>query len=210
MSKKQKYYVVWNGVHPGIYNSWAQCQAQVKSFPNALYKSFKSEAEAKAAYHMAYEDFIASSTTRRAYKRQSYPEQLDRQGLAVDAACSGNPGILEYRGVWLKDHSELFRVGPIKQGTNNIGEFLAIVHALALLHNKKAKATTIFTDSKTGLAWVRKKKANTKLKRTNQNVQLFDMIQRAETWLQTHEYPHKITKWDTKNWGEIPADFGRK
>ena len=29
-------------------------------------------------------------------------------------------------------------------------------------------------------------------------------------WLRTHPFRVPILKWDTQNWGEIPADFGRK
>ena len=213
MVKKQKYYVVWNGVNPGVYNSWADCLAQTKSYPNAQYKSFKSKNEAELAYTMSYSDFVSKSipskTKSFGVKINANPD-IDQKAIAVDAACSGNPGPMEYRGVYVKDAVEIFRIGPLKKGTNNIGEFLAIVHALALLAKNKTQAMTIYTDSRTAIAWVRKKKANTKLKKSKINLRLFEMIDRAESWLKQNTYPHKIVKWDTKKWGEIPADFGRK
>jgi len=138
--------------------------------------------------------------------------------LCVDAACSGNPGLMEYRGVYLLDihqngereEQELFRRGPFPEGTNNIGEFLAIVHALALLQKQGNSTLPIYSDSKTAQAWVRQKKAKTKLQPTPANAILFQMIQRAENWLLTHTWHNPVLKWDTPNWGEIPADFGRK
>ena len=89
------------------------------------------------------------------------PNEVIANAWAVDAACSGNPGPMEYQCIDLQTGAQVFHYGPI-HGTNNIGEFLAIVHA------------------------------------------------RAENWLRTHPINIPIIKWETKKWGEIPADFGRK
>ena len=126
----------------------------------------------------------------------------------MDAACSGNPGPMEYRGVHLPSGKEVFRFGPI-QGTNNIGEFLAIVHGLALLEQKGIRMP-IYSDSVSGQAWVRNKKAKTTLARTPETEKALDLVARAENWLRTHQVNVPIMKWDTENLGEIPADFGRK
>ncbi len=133
----------------------------------------------------------------------SYP------ALAVDAACSGNPGVLEFRGVIADTGTEVFHRGPYPQGTNNIGEFLALVLGLAYL-KKYNLPWTLYTDSVTALAWVRKKKANTKLDFTTQNAELLLMIRTAEKWLRENTWTTNVCKWDTDHWGEIPADFGRK
>ena len=131
-----------------------------------------------------------------------------KEALCVDAACSGNPGPMEYRGVHLPSGKEVFRFGPI-QGTNNIGEFLAIVHGLALME-QKGNRMPIYSDSVSGQAWVRNKKAKTTLARTPETEKALDLVARAENWLRTHQVNVPIMKWDTENWGEIPADFGRK
>lgn len=131
-----------------------------------------------------------------------------KQALCVDAACSGNPGPMEYRGVHIPSGKEVFRFGPI-QGTNNIGEFLAIVHALALMQQKNI-SMPIYSDSVSGMAWVRNRKAKTTLSRTAQTEQALDLVARAENWLRSNQVQVPILKWDTENWGEIPADFGRK
>ena len=131
-----------------------------------------------------------------------------KEALCVDAACSGNPGPMEYRGVHLPSGKEVFRFGPI-QGTNNIGEFLAIVHGLALME-QKGISMPIYSDSVSGQAWVRNKKAKTTLARTPETEKALDLVARAENWLKTHTIKVPILKWDTENWGEIPADFGRK
>ena len=133
----------------------------------------------------------------------------NHSALAVDAACSGNPGPMEYRGVFLGNGQQIFHFGPV-HGTNNIGEFLAIVHGLALLEKQGFPDTVVYSDSSTALTWVRNKKCKTKLPRTPQTEKLFQLIERAEFWLRTHPYKNPVLKWDTDNWGEVPADFGRK
>ena len=158
-----------------------------------------------------YKDYIIKGK----FKSELTDVQLKKIGqpnynsIAVDAAVSGNPGKMEYRGVDTKTKKELFKQGPFEEGTNNIGEFLAIVHGLAFLKQNNNNRI-IYTDSKTAMSWVKKKSCNTKLERNNKNETLFDLVKRAEQWLKTNTYNTIIVKWETKAWGEIPADFGRK
>lgn len=144
----------------------------------------------------------------------NYPNALLSEGAgggswAVDAACSGNPGPMEYQAIDLATGQRVFHFGPV-YGTNNIGEFLAIVHALALCWQRGLHNLTIYSDSYNAILWVRKRQCKTKLERTPQTEQLYNIIHRAETWLRTHDYRNPIVKWETSKWGEVPADFGRK
>ncbi|HQI43329.1 MAG TPA: ribonuclease H family protein [Dysgonamonadaceae bacterium] len=206
--KKQKYYVVWQGVKPGIYTSWEACKAQVFGFENARYKSFESEIEAQKAFtDNPWKHIGLRQRTRPASLPSS--AEIIAESIAVDAACSGNPGRMEYRGVYVADGTEIFHVGPFEDGTNNIGEFLGIVHALALLAQKKSNLP-IYSDSVNAIKWVERKKCNTKLKETSRNQIIFELIARAEKWLNENTYSNPILKWQTEIWGEIPADFGRK
>lgn len=208
--KKQKYYVVWKGVNPGVYDSWTDCQLQTKGYDGAQYKSFDSREEAEYAFASSPFRYIGKQASHMAnHKPKVLPENFDMNCLAVDAACSGNPGPMEYRGVYLLTGQEIFHFGPV-YGTNNIGEFLAIVHALALMKQKNI-CMTIYSDSRNALSWVKQKKCKTKLERTPKTEQLFQMIERAENWLKTHTYKDiPLLKWQTEEWGEVPADFGRK
>lgn len=210
---KKKYYVVWNGVEPGIYDSWSACQAQVKGYEGALYKSFDSEEQAREAAASSPYDYIGKSAKSpsqpSASTPASLPEAVVREALAVDAACSGNPGPMEYRGVYLRTGQEVFHFGPL-HGTNNIGEFLAIVHALALLKQKGLHTMPVYSDSRNALSWVVKKTCKTKLPRNAQTETLFGYIERAEKWLCENTYANPLIKWETDQWGEVPADFGRK
>ena len=210
MSKKQKYYVVWKGVSPGVYTSWTDCQLQVKGFDGALYKSFDTQDEAEHAFASPAHHYIGTHNSKLLTQiSKALPKDFDMNCVAVDAACSGNPGPMEYRGVYLLTGQEIFHFGPV-YGTNNIGEFLAIVHALALMKQKGVQMT-IYSDSRNALGWVNQKKCKTKLERTPKTEELFQMIERAENWLKTHAYADiPLLKWETEEWGEVPADFGRK
>lgn len=204
MAQTRKYYVVWSGRRPGVYPTWDACKAQVEGFEGAKYKGFESEEAARKALNTGWK--ASRSTTKPADRNLPKPTG---DYLAVDAACSGNPGRMEYRGIFSRTGNVIFHQGPFEDGTNNIGEFLALVHALAL---QTANKTTlpIYSDSANAIAWVRKKTCNTKLERKPSNEPIFDLIERAEHWLATHTYAIPIIKWETALWGEIPADFGRK
>lgn len=204
---KQKYYVVWKGVNPGVYTSWGECKQQIANFKGAMYKSFETEQEAAQAFDSPPFLYLSQNRVKKAEKEMS-GVQYDPNSLTVDAACSGNPGPMEYRGVYCATREEVFHFGPV-QGTNNIGEFLAIVHGLALIKQKQLDLP-LYTDSKTALAWVRNKKCKTNLERNESTEAVFNMIERAERWLQNNSYTTEIRKWETDLWGEIPADFGRK
>jgi ribonuclease HI len=209
LAKKQKYYVVWEGITPGIYSSWDECQQQIKGYATAKYKSFDSLAEAEFAKNRNYYEFVVKSSKTVTNKKES-KENILKDSISVDAACSGNPGIMEYQCVDTHTGKRIFHQGPFDQGTNNIGEFLALVHALAMLKKMNNDHTAIYTDSVTAMSWVRNKKVKTNLVISAKNKNLFELIERAETWLKTNNYKNKIVKWNTEAWGEIPADFGRK
>ncbi|MBZ9627116.1 ribonuclease H family protein [Psychroflexus sp. CAK57W] len=206
MSKSSKYYVVWEGFEPGIYSSWQDCKLKIQNYPNAKYKSFSSLEEAKDAYNMG---FFTYQKQKKANSKAFSTEGVEWNSIAVDAASSGNPGKMEYRGVVTKTKQVLFHMGPFPNGTNNIGEFLALVHGLAFLKAKKSELP-IYTDSRIAMSWIRQKKCKTKLAKNSRNEELFELIKRAEIWLKKNSFKTPILKWETKAWGEIPADFGRK
>ena len=214
MAKSKKYYVVWEGNETGVFDSWAKCQAQIKGYPNAKYKSFKTKEAAEAAYQNGHAaDFIGvdkkSKTTIKTISAEAR-EKIVWNRIAVDAACSGNPGMMEYQGVDTKTGMQIFYQGPFRHGTNNIGEFLALVHALAHLKKEGQPDLPIYSDSRIAIGWVKKKKARTTVTKSAGNAHWYSLIQRAETWLQNNPITNPILKWETKKWGEIPADFGRK
>ncbi len=207
---KNKYYVVWFGRNIGIYSDWESCKEQIAGFQGALYKGFSDAEEAKKAFKMGHQAY--KQTIRAAFpqtKQQDSTEEPIAQAIAVDAACSGNPGKMEYRGVFVETNTEIFKSCVYDYGTNNIGEFLAIVHALSY-QKKYGLSYPIYSDSVNAQLWIRQKKCKTKLKSSQRNAKLFEIIARAENWLQNNTIDVPILKWKTEIWGEIPADFGRK
>ena len=137
------------------------------------------------------------------------PMEVTANAWAVDAACSGNPGPMEYQGIDLQTGAQVFHFGPV-HGTNNIGEFLAIVHALALMEKQGIKDKIIYSDSYNAILCVHKKQCKTKLELSPKTEALYQIIRRAEQWLRTHAVTVPIMQWETRKWGDIPADFGRK
>ena len=211
MSKaKTKYYVVWKGITPGIYTNWKECEKQVKGSEGAQYKSFPNLETAQKAFEKAYWDYAGKNVAQKDLlvidKKKGSPVL---SSISVDAACSGNPGVLEYRGVHTSTGKEIFHRGPFPLGTTNIGEFLAIVTGLAWLDANHLDLP-LYSDSVNGIKWTKLKRVNSKLERTAKTEDLFVLVDKALDWLHNHSYQTKILKWETELWGEIPADFGRK
>ncbi|MCM1290498.1 MAG: ribonuclease H family protein [Prevotella sp.] len=215
----KKFYVVWVGRTPGVFDNWDDARESVENYKGARYKAYSSSGEAAEAYRKGL--LLDEKINLGAFLRQVSQEKLsatpdwrgfvevDRNAWAVDASCMGNPGVMEYQGVDLSTGRVIFRIGPFKDATNNIGEYLAIVHAMALMENR-GERHTIYSDSRTGMSWVRRGAANTKLKATAANKEVRELIRRADHWLGSHQFRVPVLKWDTDRWGEIPADFGRK
>lgn len=205
---KNKYYVVWKGRNPGVYDDWDVCKKEITGCKGALYKGFPDLKSAKTAFSMGYEAYKKSTPIEK-FEALNCAEKPINLAFAVDAACSGNPGKMEYRGVFIATGEEIFKSPVFENATNNIGEFLAIVHALAYQKQNGMKFP-IYSDSVNAQLWIRQKKCKTKLPPNDKNAYLFELIQRAENWLANNTIDVPIIKWRTKEWGEIPADFGRK
>jgi len=209
--KKKNFYVVWQGKKPGIYESWEDCKEQIEKIAGAQFMGFYTRDEAELAYSRTYEEYKGNKGKKDILTEEVIAKHGKPIGeaIAVDAAFNGKTKMMEYKGVFVETSTQLFHFGPIKGGSNNIGEFLALVHALA--YQKKNKiAYPVYSDSKTAIAWVRSNKCKSTVD-LNSNKKLINIIQRAEKWLRENDYSDiKILKWKTEVWGEIPADFGRK
>lgn len=214
MAGNRRFYVVWEGREPGVYDSWEECEAQVNGYPGAKYKSFSSQADAVAAFRgdgrQELEIFKAIGSYRRDIVNYAAFPEIRLDAIAVDGACAKNPGPMEYRGVAVATGEEIFHIGPLEGGTNNIGEYLALIHAAALFAKRGDHSTPIYSDSRTALAWLRRGHSNTTVKPTAENAGVIDLLRRADNWLAHNRVVNPVLKWNTELWGEIPADFGRK
>lgn len=219
MAAKQKYYVVWEGRKPGVYTSWAECQEQINKFDDAKFKSYETKAAADLAYREGWKKHWGSGKptgTAGSFKPKNSAaaavvstEEIDYDSISVDVGTNGNPGPVEYKGVDTRTGEVIFAKGPIRKGTNNLGEFLAIVHGLAYL-KQIGSGKTVYSDSVNALKWVRQKEVSSTLPRDEETKEIWDLVDRAVHWLKTNTYANKVTKWQTKQWGEIKADYGRK
>lgn len=204
-----KFYAVLVGRKTGVFNTWSECEKQTKGFKGAVFKSYPTYDLAQKAieeYNQHNNQTVGDESTST-----SEPDNYIENSLSVDAACSGNPGYeMEYQCVDTKTGNVMFNSEVFPVGTNNIGEFLALVDALQFLDEVGEKDTPVYSDSVTAIAWVRNKRVNTNLPRNKETEKLWDEIEYAIERLNTFTYPNPILKWDTKAWGESKADFGRK
>lgn len=211
---KNRFYVVWQGRNPGVYSRWEDCKKEIEGSKGAKYKGFPDRTSAERAFMEGPDNYWGKEITPMIDLSMAKEKPVS-PAVAVDAACSGNPGKMEYRGV-LVDFSttptkklDLFKSPVFENGTNNIGEFLAIVHAVAL-QKKEGWHFPVYSDSYNAQLWVKQKKCKTKLQRNADNEYLFELVARAEKWLENNTIDVPVLKWKTEIWGEIPADFGRK
>jgi ribonuclease HI len=192
-----KYYVVWAGRKPGIFTTWAEAEAQVKGFSKARFQAFKTLAEAEQAFGYGGVQVME--------RPQPLLGSIIVPSISVDAACSGNPGRLEYRGVFTETREQVFHRGPFPNGTNNVGEFLAIVEALIICQEQGIN-WPIYSDSQVALFWVKSRQVRTGVA----DPALHNQVRLAMEWLEANQFSNQLLKWETGNWRENPADFGRK
>jgi len=131
-------------------------------------------------------------------------------GLCVDAAWNPKKRVMEYRGVWLHDGSVAFEVGPLKSGSNNLGEFLAIVHGLRYLKLRGIDGP-VYSDSTTAMTWYGKRQVRSRsASQGNLTRRIYTRLTRALLWLSRNVPSNPVVKWHTDAWDEIPADYDRK
>ena len=205
---------MWQGRTPGVYSSWEACKKEIDGCKGAKYKGFVDRTTAETAFREGPDNYWGKDVAPIVDFSKA-KEQPVSPAIAVDAACSGNPGKMEYQGVFVDfgvqpaNAYNLFKSPVFENGTNNIGEFLAIVHALAL-QKKNGWNYPIYSDSVNAQLWIKQRKCKTKLQPNSKNAYLFELVARAEKWLNENTIDVSILKWKTEIWGEIPADFGRK
>lgn len=204
---KKKVYAVYHGRKTGIFNTWNECKEQTDYFKGARYKSFGSLEEAEASFQdtrlqMNIPQKVADNPPKNTFEDYRF-------SVSVDASSSGNPGKVEYQGVDTKTGAPFFKSRVYPLGTNNLGEFLAIVHGLGYLAERHLKEP-VYSDSNTAINWVKKGKVNSSLVVNNQTKEIWDHVKRAEKWLKRNPDHNPVLKWHTDLWGEIKADFGRK
>lgn len=212
MASKKKFYVVWNGKKPGVYATWEECNSSIAGFPNAKYKSFPTLESAEQAFRDGSDSYWGTGkfVSGLSAEQLAVIGQPITNSICVDAAWNVETKEMEYRGVWHHNRSIAFQQGPFAKATNNIGEFLAIVHALALMA-KQSLDWPVYSDSQTAISWVSNRSVNSKSMRKGEtSEEVNQLVARALNWLVHNNFPNEILKWQTEAWGEVPADYGRK
>lgn len=151
-----KFYAVKKGKKPGIYNSWPECQAQVKGFSGAIYKSFTTLSEAKA--FMGDSESQTSSKNANGQEIRWMPghsEQTDDKAesmtVYVDGSFDKNTGYFGYGGVVLyQGKRKSFKGGrntkELAKMRNVAGEIIAAMQAIKIALNAEASQVIIYHD----------------------------------------------------------------
>ena len=186
-------YAVWQGRRTGIFTKWEEARAQIDGYPSPGFAAFLSRAEAERELE----------ERRRLLAPAGPPPEA---GIAVDAACAGAVGPLEYRGIDLRTGETVFAEGPVDAGTNNLGEFLAIVRALEMLDRQEVSGP-IWSESDVAIAWVGEGRHRSSVKPTDRNRELRRRLCRAELFLVDAPAPADVRRWRSDAWGAIPVEF---
>lgn len=217
----KKLYVVINGYEPGVYSTWEECKKNVNGFSSPLYKSFK-ESDLKSEnidekdieFLNFYNKCNKKDQSIKTPVKKIVDLQIIEDSICVDGACSGNPGLGEFRCVDVKSGEVIFSSSEYENTTNNLMEFFALCEAVKYtLSLAPDKRRPIYSDSITAMAWVRDRVCKTSLRPMKGNYDSYSSIKFWDKWLKENDLKIKdcnILKWDTKKWGEIPADFNRK
>ena len=206
-----KYYVVWHGREPGIFTDWSGCKAQVDGFAGARYKSFKTKAEAEAAFQggkngSPSKNSSGSTQTKKRSNGQSVKTYTAKEVEALsietkiytDGGCEPNPGnagsgLALYRNNQIE---ELWYGLYNPHGTNNTAELNALHQALIMAQKELdlGRSVAIFCDSKYSIQcvtqwavnWQKKgwKKASGEIKNLELIKQMFALHQKLKDRLQ--------------------------
>lgn len=201
----KKFYVVWQGRETGIFTDWNTCKKQVDAFAGARYKSFKTRAEAQAAFAGSAapksSSLVKKKSTKQTVKTYTADEiaamALDTK-IFTDGGCEPNPGnagsgIAVYRNNLI---DELWYGLYEPHGTNNTAELHALHQALIMAESEAdlGRSVAIFCDSKYSIQcvtqwavnWQKKgwKKASGEIKNLELIKQMFALHQQLKDRIQ--------------------------
>lgn len=193
---KNKYYVVWRGRETGIFDSWEACRASIDGFQGAQYKGYPTWEEAHEGHINGY----WNETIIR--KIDAADTEVIKRSFITDVQCDAE-GTMTYSILDNETLTYIYQSPKYLDANNNVGQFIAIVHALAHLA-RTSDTRPIYTTSDTAIAWTKKRECNTRLCRTLNNTNLFDLLIRANSWIANNSFANQILKWNTASWGNPP------
>jgi ribonuclease HI len=189
------FYVVKKGRNPGIYLTWNGkhgARKETDGFSGAVYKGFKSKAEALAWFNDVTKTHTTSKITKASKATTPSLEQITdysaelQNGTVIifaDGACSNNPGKGGYAAL-LKHNiaGEKIVQGGFRLTTNNRMELIAVLEALKLI--KGNHKIWVFSDSQ---YLIRGAHPNVLAKRAaNEWIHKGTLIKNWDLWKQLH------------------------
>ena len=171
----KKYYVVWKGSKPGIYDSWPAAKEQTEGRADAQFMGFPSKAEAQAAYQSTYtKALMRRSVNKTPSAHSSHATKINTPmgnhlssnphgyngtadiNIYCDGACSPNPGksgtgIAIYESINDKTQLTSLWYGLYQaNGTNNTAELNGLLKSFEIAQQYIAqnKKVQVLSDSK--------------------------------------------------------------
>ena len=129
------------------------------------------------------------------------PLKKPTSGICTDAGTHGNPGPSEYNVSDL--NGNVLAHAHLGVHSNNFAELAGILAGIS--YAKTHRISDVWTDSQVCLFWIKNKRVG---KDVHERDAVLNLIEAIHSELKGASV--NLKKWDTKKWGEIPADFGRK
>ncbi|MDR0545328.1 MAG: ribonuclease H family protein [Mycoplasmataceae bacterium] len=132
---KKTFYAVRIGRNPGIYESWLECEQQIKGFAGAMFKSFATIEEAQAFMHGISKE-VDVKDMLEIYCDGSYAKERPEFATYGVVIVKNNEVIMKFNGV-VDDH----------YNSNNItGEVFGVLKALKWVIKNNFKKIVIYHD----------------------------------------------------------------
>ena len=151
-------YSVNKGLQPGLYNSWKDCEKNVKGYPNAIFKKFKDKGDAEYFLINGKDPPKHEEDTNEIKNNENTKKYQIPSGINV--FTDGSRILKENNfyggyGIYFGDNDERNKGEPYTDGeiTNNRAELFAILESLKILKKEidEKQIINIFTDSEYSL-----------------------------------------------------------
>lgn len=193
-----KYYVVWRGHSPGIYENWNACKAQVKGFKYSYYRVFPTFKSANEAFGLSLTEF----KRRQQFKENTF--NLRPNSIVVSSKYEEKNMETVFTAFKVGDPPEiLFRTAICGKSTHNIVQFLALAASIKYCYENGLKSP-IYSDNPVALKWIRDRKINSQVIRSDRNQEVFDLVDEAIYWLNCNSYNNQLIEWDVEKHGYLP------
>lgn len=126
--------------------------------------------------------------------------------IIVHSTANTKTKRMAYKGFNESTNKWIFKVKYKGYCTQNVADFMAIVHALHYCKINNIDLP-IYNDNLVAIKWVKDKKVNSLLIKTKENHELFQSFENALVILKQNDFLNPILFWKKKELGNIKNPF---